>query len=368
MPIVTSPGTRGRCNLLILATFFAGVASACGSGTPTAAGDGAPPVPDVPADPGPSDRGATDPWVAEPGPSDPGIADPGPADPGATDPGSAPCAAVDWVAIPGGTFPMGAADLDGTSQPVHAVTVPGFEIGRTEATVCEFAACVAAGSCAAAQCGQSGDAHPVVCVDWNQSGAFCDWAGGRLCSEAEWEYAARNGSAGNLYPWGDGAPTCDDAVFTDPGVGCSASGTAPACSKPSGTDAWGLCDLAGNAWEWVGDDWHGSYAGAPADGSAWVDAPRGSARVFRGGSFFYGAADLRASCRYRYPYDPTGYDFDLGTRCCRSGATTEPVPDRAEIVPENPEQLPDVSDVEPDGPPDAGPDGAAEPEKPGARS
>ena len=74
--------------------------------------------------------------------------------------------------------------------------------------------------------------------------------------------------------------------------------------------------MAGNVWEWVEDDWHGNYDGAPDDGSAWVDDPRGAARVLRGGSWFNGAAALRASTR-NYGGPSVGYDF-LGARCCRS--------------------------------------------------
>jgi formylglycine-generating enzyme required for sulfatase activity len=223
---------------------------------------------------------------------------------------------VDWVTITGGTFQMGATDED-YATPVHAVTLPTFAMSRTEVTVCQYQSCVTAGTCTAAQGSQSGDDDPVVYVDWNQSGAFCGWTGGRLCSEAEWEYAARNGSAENLYPWGDTAPTCDDAVFTDSGVGCTASSTASACSKPAGNDTWGVCDLAGNVWEWVEDDWHASYTGAPTDGSAWVDSPRGSFRVSRGGCFIIYAGYLRASLRGYYA-DPSFYDDALGARCCRS--------------------------------------------------
>jgi formylglycine-generating enzyme required for sulfatase activity len=76
-------------------------------------------------------------------------------------------------------------------------------------------------------------------------------------------------------------------------------------------------DMAGNVWEWVADDYHSSYTGAPSNGSAWVDNPRASVRVGRGGSVGgSGAYFLRGSSRNFY--DPS-YDFDfLGARCCRS--------------------------------------------------
>ena len=114
-------------------------------------------------------------------------------------------------------------------------------------------------------------------VDWGQSYAFCAWAGGRLCSEAEWEYAARNGSAGDNYPWGDAEPSSSLTTF------CTDS--APACSIPAGNNTWGVCDLAGNATEWVRDCEHVSYSGAdrPDDGKAWTYGCSFFAGVFRGG-------------------------------------------------------------------------------------
>lgn len=156
----------------------------------------------------------------------------------------------------------------------------------------------------------------MVYVNWTQAREYCQWAGGRLCSESEWEYAARNGSSNATYPWGDTDPTCDDAVFS--GDGCWPSAPSGACSEPAGNDTWGVCDLAGNVSEWVEDDWHYyDYTGAPTNGSAWVDSPRLSFRVVRGGSFgnLYAVA-LRGSARSGgYP----SYHYNgLGARCCRS--------------------------------------------------
>jgi formylglycine-generating enzyme required for sulfatase activity len=217
------------------------------------------------------------------------------------------------VSIPGGTFQMG---LTGYGEPIHPVTVPAFRMSMSEVTVAQYQSCVTAGACTAPRSGclQSGDDTPVVCVDWNQSKTFCAWAGGRLCSESEWEYAARNGSAGNLYPWGNTEPTCDDAVHAACG---NPQGPSPVCSKPAGNDLWGVCDLAGNVWEWVEDDHHASYQGAPADGSAWVDSPRAVYRINRGSSygvlvalFLNGATRVEAA--------PSESGNGTGARCCMS--------------------------------------------------
>jgi formylglycine-generating enzyme required for sulfatase activity len=223
--------------------------------------------------------------------------------------------AIDWVSIPGGMFQMGSTN-NSYEEPVHQVTMPSFQMGRTEVLACQYGACVTAGACTSTGGAQWGDDRPVVYVNWTQSREYCQWAGGRLCSESEWEYAARNGSANATYPWGNVDPTCDNAVFS--GGGCSPSAPSAACSKPAGNDTWGVCDLAGNVWEWVEDDWHSDYTGAPTNGSAWVDSPRASARIFRGGSFGYGADYLRGSTRLGNYYGPSAYVGFLGARCCRS--------------------------------------------------
>ena len=205
--------------------------------------------------------------------------------------------AIKWVTIPGGSFSMGSGN--GDEGPVHSVTIKSFQMAKTLVTVAQYRACVDAGACTApdggAYCnfGVSGRAdHPVNCVDWNQAKTFSKWVGGRLPSEAEWEYAARSAGKDWKYPWGDEAATCETAVIS----GCTSNGTAPVCSKPAGNTKQGLCDMAGNAWEWVQDWYHNSYEGAPTDGSAW-ESPTGSRRVIRGGSWGGGAGDARSAGR-----------------------------------------------------------------------
>jgi formylglycine-generating enzyme required for sulfatase activity len=80
-------------------------------------------------------------------------------------------------------------------------------------------------------------------------------------------------------------------------------------------NAFGLFDMHGNVWEWVEDDWHGTYQGAPPNGTAWVSSKRGSARVVRGGSWNSDARSVRAA--YRFGYAPDDRDGPLGFRCAR---------------------------------------------------
>ena len=243
---------------------------------------------------------------------------------GSSSGGSSPGkAGLVWVRIPGGSFRMGSESGDSDEKPVHTVRVSSFELLKSEVTVGQYGACVKAGKCSApdssgSYCnwGKSGRGrHPVNCVDWKQARAFCGWSGGRLPSESEWEYAARSGGKGWKYPWGNAAATCSRAVMDDGGNGCGKVRTWPVCSKSSGNSAQGLCDLAGNVWEWVEDCWHGSYETAPSTGKAWTENCSGSNRVGRGGGWNSSAGNARAA--FRYNGGPGNRNYDLGFRCAR---------------------------------------------------
>lgn len=146
------------------------------------------------------------------------------------------------------------------------------------------------------------DDHPVVHVSWNDAMAYCKWAGKRLPTEAEWEFAARGGLKEKNYTWGDEAPT-DDKFFANtwqgrfPVVNLKKDGymyTAPVKSfKPNG---YGLYDMAGNVWEWC-NDWYDKFLYRQYPEGSVQDNPQGPAkssdpsnpfmplRVQKGGSF-----------------------------------------------------------------------------------
>ncbi len=210
---------------------------------------------------------------------------------------------IDWVRIPGGTFRMG-SEYAPAERPIHEVAVKAFELGRTEVTNRQYRACVEAGACTEPELKCLGPAfrgleQPVVCVTWTQARVFAAWAGGRLPSEAEWEYAARGAGGARRYPWGDEPPTCLRVVFSERPVelGCGRGATWPVCSKPAGNTKQGLCDMAGNVWEWTEDRYHASYDGAPADGSAWIAESTSAYRSDRGGQWDGDAYNLRATNR-----------------------------------------------------------------------
>lgn len=190
-------------------------------------------------------------------------------------------AGIDWVNLDMGAFiqgndPVFPAEAD--EAPKHSVAVPPFMLARTETTVAQYRICVDAGVCqptvdsmgCSYENGHNNFAdakedYPVNCVTHPMAVQFCEFAGGRLPTESEWEYAAKSAGETTLYPWGDEEPSRDLTVAM------GAADDMPPCSVPEGNTFDGLCDMAGNMEEWVVDDYHYSYNGAPTDGSAWID-------------------------------------------------------------------------------------------------
>jgi len=232
---------------------------------------------------------------------------------------------LEWARIPGGSFQMGCTSGDSecasAEKPQHQVSVSGFWMNKTEVTVGAFQRFATANG-RSMPSDQAGSNHPVVNVDWNDAEAFCSWAGGRLPSEAEWEYAARGGREGSKYPWGNSISHEEANYGEDQCCAGLASGrdqwvnTSPVGSFSA--NGFGLYDMAGNVWEWVGDAWHEGYSGAPSDGSPWTSGGDQSRRVLRGGSWFNDPRLLRVSGRSRVD---TGYRFDnFGFRCARDAS------------------------------------------------
>lgn len=232
------------------------------------------------------------------------------------------CEPGGMISISASAFLMG----DGgnvLASPVHEVVVPTFWIDQHEVTVSAYADCVSQSVCSAPGIAEDcnwqvpdRDNHPINCVSWDAAAAYCEWVGGRLCSEAEWEKAARGLNPWN-YPWGNEEATCARAVMKDSqGVnGCGQNTTWSVGSKPTGASLDLVYDLAGNVNEWVEDCWHGSYQNAPADGSAWIENCEAERRLSRGGAFNSGASSLQSF--YRIHRAPDVLLSSQGFRCCR---------------------------------------------------
>jgi formylglycine-generating enzyme required for sulfatase activity len=154
--------------------------------------------------------------------------------------------------------------------------------------------------------------RPINCITWYEAFAFCIWDGGRLPTEAEWNYAAAGGSEQRAYPWSvPSTSTTIDCTYANYS-GCGAGTKNVGATSTKGDGKWGQSDLAGNVWEWV-LDWYGSYPN-PCNNCANISsAPE---RVVRGGGFNNLASPLLAS--NRNSFNPTNRFNYIGSRCVRT--------------------------------------------------
>jgi eukaryotic-like serine/threonine-protein kinase len=233
-----------------------------------------------------------------------------------------PADGMEMVYVPEGEFLMGSPEGEGESDehPQHSVVLDAFWIDRTEVTNAQYARCLDAGTCSQPGCWHSNSFNandqPVVCVDWPQARAYCEWAGGRLPTEAEWERAAR-GTDGRTYPWGNQAATCQYAVIDDGSSNsCGQGGAAWAVgSRPEGASPYGALDMAGNVREWVADWYLADYYDRSPQRSP-TGPESGESRVHRGGSWLSGADTVRSAFRNA---DPPGIRiYNVGFRCATS--------------------------------------------------
>ena len=232
------------------------------------------------------------------------------------------------VYVPEGEFLMGSEDsvADSDEAPEHKVWLDAFWIYQHEVTNQEYRTCVDAGQCISPSNNRYYSDpeyrdHPVLYVDWNRADAYCQWAGGQLPTEAEWEKAARGDGDSRKYPWGNADVTglkanyCDrncENDWKDNSQDDDYARTAPVGSYLAGASPYGALDMAGNVWEWVAD-WYDPNYYSRADYKNPTGPPSGTSRVLRGGSWFDIQGYLRFSFRGRRYPGFTG--SDLGFRC-----------------------------------------------------
>ena len=259
---------------------------------------------------------------------------------------------MEMIYIPAGEFEMGWEGMDATIDVwpgpypdflVHTVYLDDYWIDKYEVTNGQYQKCVADGFCR--PCLQNNIPpqgtdyfteaefadYPVVNVSWYMARDYCEWAGKRMPTEAEWEKAAR-GTDGRKYPWGNedyaenyanicdvDCPIAKKGDISNPSFNDGFAGPAPVGSFPDGSSPYGVMDMAGNVWEWT------STAAEPypydaddgreaqydiQDGAKWPE------RILRGGPWNDGIAYQRSS--YRYRAVAIYWNFNMGIRCAYS--------------------------------------------------
>jgi formylglycine-generating enzyme required for sulfatase activity len=231
------------------------------------------------------------------------------------------------VLIPTGYFLMGSALGPLSEAPEHPVLLDPFYIDRHEVSNADYHACVAAGACVPAGLARSFTRadyrdnpdyadYPVIGVTWDAARAYCQWAGKRLPSEAEWEYAA-SGPANFTWPWGNTFELARSAA--------GAPDTQPVDAYPVGASPFGVLNLGGNVTEWVEDVYVvGFYDVSPPRNP--VGEGSGFFRLYRGGSF--GNEDRSLYTTSHRSVKARNYsNVDVGFRCARSA------PEVAQLLP-----------------------------------
>ncbi len=214
------------------------------------------------------------------------------------------CAACPaMLTVSPGTFAMGSNSGDPSEKPSHRVTLDhSFALAKYVVTVAQWNACRDAGACPRLPSDSNTVANaPARDLSWDDAQLYVKWLSKvsgksyRLPTEAEWEFAARGGTA-TRYWWGNemrpGNANCKDC-------GSPWHADAPDNVGSFAANPLGFYDMAGGVWEWVSDCWHSSYKNAPADGRSW-DEPNCQVRVIRGGSWRDGAAYMPVSTRFKY--------------------------------------------------------------------
>ncbi len=216
---------------------------------------------------------------------------------------------LEMIPVRGSIFKMGGGDEEAydDEKPVHPVTVGDFAIAKYPVTQRLWEAVMGNNPS-----NFKGKRRPVERVSWNDAQDFIKKLNQltgesyRLPTEAEWEYAARGGRESQNYKYAGGNKLKEVGWFRD-----NSHGETKTVGLKDPNEL-GLYDMSGNVYEWVEDQWHNNYEGAPSDGSAWVDQSEGANRVLRGGSWLNYPRGCRVSDRGSFGRE--GRDDDVGFR------------------------------------------------------
>jgi formylglycine-generating enzyme len=223
-----------------------------------------------------------------------------------------------------GEFQMGDSFDEGYAdeKPVHTVTVDAFSIDVSPVTNARYREFIEATGYDEPRFWHDGQfnqpSQPTVGVSWYDASAYCQWAGGRLPTEAEWEKAARGGLVRKRFPWGNDAPDATRANF-----GFNIGGPTPVGQYPA--NGFGLYDMAGNVWQWCLDECqsdfyeqrnggHNPFAGGEISVTVKNYTQIQKSRVVRGGSWGYSPNGLRVASRF-FCVAPESQSTDIGFRC-----------------------------------------------------
>ena len=248
-----------------------------------------------------------------------------------------PVDGAEFVLVPAGEFLMGSEPgkdpyFWGAEGPEHTVYLDEYWIYRSEVTNGMYQACVEEQKCPRPQYLNSVDVadyygnpeyddYPVIHVTFAHAQAYCNWVGGKLPSEAQWEKAAR-GSEGYMFPWGDDTPDADLVNLCDSSCARGSErenhfsdgypGTSPVGSYPNGASPYGVLDMAGNVWEWTFDWFQPTYYSISPEENP-LGPSSGTTRTIRGGSWFNPTSGVRAAARTSLT--PKKVLDTLGFRC-----------------------------------------------------
>ena len=228
----------------------------------------------------------------------------------------------DLITIPAGEFLMGCEAGQENERPVHRVFVDSFALATCQVTNAEYSLFLEDGALAAPPCWADPEFNhaeqPVVAVSWFDAMRYCEWLSSvsgnsyRLPTEAEWEYAARGGFEGRLFPWGDEPP------HSRPGY----AGRWRRGPEPVGRslpNAFGLCEMCENVHEWCSDCFDpGYYSHSPSGNPRGPET--GTRKASRGGSWRHHVKISRCAVRSSIP--PEFQYADYGFRLARDGKHT----------------------------------------------